>query len=305
MITRMRFSVGLMLLALFALQSCHERPIDPWDPGNGGGGGAKPTPMAAYYGVQWTLTSVRHMPVTDDRAVTEEKIPADQLFTIMFQPSHVMGQADCNQYRAECKLSENALAIMNYGSSKVLCRPESFDKRFAEYLGYASSYTVNEKELEIYCPANAAGDTYVLRFTRSDRNDGGNDGGGNDNTLEFLPLIPMPRGANMPPSTRDIQIESVSVDKHLVVAYNYSGGCAPVHFRFYADPADMSTPEDGITVHMMTDGEPDMCLAMVYGKKMVDLSLVRSHLPDYTKPEPVKFTVKYNGREYEAKGYIQ
>jgi hypothetical protein len=35
------------------------------------------------------------------------------------------------------------------------------------------------------------------------------------------------------------------------------------------------------------------------------LSLVRSHLPDYTKPEPVKFTLKYNGREYVTEGYIQ
>ena len=36
MMSRMRFSMGLMVLALFVLQSCRETPIDPWDPGNGG-----------------------------------------------------------------------------------------------------------------------------------------------------------------------------------------------------------------------------------------------------------------------------
>jgi hypothetical protein len=44
MMSRMRFSIGLMVLALFVLQSCREIPIDPWDPGNGGD--PKPTTMA-------------------------------------------------------------------------------------------------------------------------------------------------------------------------------------------------------------------------------------------------------------------
>jgi|GEM_PF-2072252 hypothetical protein len=305
MMSRMRFSIGLMVLALFVLQSCRETPIDPWDPGNGGD--PKPITMAKYYGVEWTLRSIAQYPLTDNLPVEEEVVPSGQVFTIMFQPSFAMGRADCNQYRSEVKLWENSLSVLSYGGSKVLCDAESLDKKYASLLQSAYSYAVNEKELEIYCKGSDD-NSYTLRYVRSGKDDGGNDGGndgGGNNDVEFLPLIPMPGVANMPPSTRDIQVESVSVDKHLVVAFSYSGGCAPVHFRFYADPQDMSTPEDGITIHMMTDGQPDMCQAMVYGKKMVDLSLVRSHLPDYTKPEPVKFTLKYNGREYVTEGYIQ
>ncbi len=293
------------ILSLFAMtflvlfSSCKHTPIDPWEPDDKD---PKVTQLEKYYGVEWRLHSIVHYPKDNIQPADPvmDLIPADQQITISFDKGSARGTAVCNDYSAKVFLSEYSMKVSDIISTKVACPEGSYDQTYLNALADASSYSVTDDVLEIYFqhPITMLPNvTSTLRFERvkpiiDPRGD------------EFTHIIFSGTGLDLPESTREVQVTGIKLSGELTVSYSYSGGCSPVNFMFFADPRDFHTPEDGITITMVTMGEPDYCKAIVEGNKVVDMSIPRASLGDETKPHLIKIRLMYNGKEYNTEGYL-
>lgn len=283
------------LLGILTFSACREIIIDPWDPGKDD---PKITPLEKYYGTEWRLESIVDYPnenVQPSEPVLTA-IPENQKITLTITDGKAVGLAVCNDYSASVKVSESNIQFSNIASTKVACEDGSYDQVYLNSLSSAYLYSVSDEILEIYYSSEVPNAMLSLRFRRVKTTV-------DDWTTQFLPLMLKPTN-DVPGSNRIVNIEGVKIDKDLVVAYSHSGGCQPVNFMFFADPTDIHTPEDGITITMVTNGEPDMCQAFVQGQKIVDMNLVRSAMGDDTKPDVVKIRLLYNGQEYTTEGYF-
>lgn len=290
--------LAMAFLVLFS--SCKDFPIDPWEPDDKE---PKVTVLEKYYGVEWRLHSIVHYPKNNIEPADPvmDLIPQDQNITINFDKGIAGGIAVCNDYKAKVLLSEYSIKVSDIVTTKVACPEGSYDQTYLNALSYAQSYSVTDDVLEIYFqnPLTVLPNvTSSLRFERvkpiiDPRGD------------EFAHLIFSGAGKELPKSTRDVQITGLKLSKDLTVSYSYSGGCLPVSFIFFADPVDINTPEDGITITMVAMGEQDDCDAVIHGNKVVDMTPIRAKLGFAAKPHLIKIRLLHNGQEYNTEGYIQ
>lgn len=298
---RYHFLSLLAMTFLVLFSSCKHIPIDPWEPDDKD---PKVTPLEKYYGVEWRLHSIVHYPKNNLEPADPimDIIPADQNITINFDKGSAKGTAVCNDYNAKVFLSEYSMKVSDIISTKVACPEGSYDQTYLNALADASSYSVTDDVLEVYFHDPLTVLPNVTSSLRFERVKPVTDPRGDD---EFAHIYLSGAGKELPKSTRDVNIHGIKLSKDLTVSYSYSGGCLPVSFVFFADPLDIHTPEDGITITMVTMGEQDDCDAVIQGNKVVDMTAIRANLGIAAKPQLIKIRLMHNGKEYNTEGYIQ
>ncbi len=142
------FLLALTLMLGFAVQSCRETGVNPWekpkdedpkeDPNN--------LSMEKLVGTAWRLTFIEK----NDK-VNVIPVPQDEniMFTFL-SPNTISGQAICNSFGGKIKTGGNGyINFYELFSTEAYCGDEKMDREFMLGMSNANSYNATEKELRI------------------------------------------------------------------------------------------------------------------------------------------------------------
>lgn len=247
--------VALLAAGALLLGGCRDW-VNPWDPGNPGGGSGSGLTIPEMYGIEWQLEAYE---VWERGKVASSRRVSDLFtYTLTFTEEGVYGQDECNMYTADYTAGiPYTLSIFSIYEPQVACGPASGTTTYIDALGAAESYRGTETMLRIFYE----GGTKALRYKRAAQ------------SIEIVPLELIMLAPSDPYDMLDATIGGDVLSMHV----RYGGGCTEHAFKLYGpkymDVGD-PTPATAYLVHR-ANGDP--CKALVTQRRDFDLTPLRDH----------------------------